>query len=168
MEASTTDIPSPAEEAAASLDDNDRAPKRARTAADLKARALHRDVVLPSGSIVDLRVPNLPMMIKAGKIPNDLIDLALKADQADAITKELIIETWDFTKFILPLTVVNPEITEDDVDGLDTLDIELLLNIATRRADTDAVGRQLGGLDTQEAFREFRQQRDLRAILGGL
>lgn len=167
MEASEA-LKSPAEEAAATLTDEDRGPRRTATADALKARALHKDVILPSGAIVDLKVPNLALLIKTGKIPNELIDVAIKVDQAEAITRELILETWEFTEQLIPHTLISPVVSPDDVADLDPLDIELLMNIATRRTDIDAVGRQLGGLETQDSFREFRAQSDLRAVLGGL
>jgi hypothetical protein len=162
------EVKSPAEEAAELLSDEGRGPEKVKTADALKARAIHRDVVLPSGAIVDVRIPNLPQMVKSGKIPNELVDAAIKHQTAEAITREILEETWDFTRFIVPRTLVTPEITEDDVEGMDALDIELLVNMASRRADTDAVGRQLGGLDTQEKFRNFRDVLSLRAALGGV
>lgn len=161
-----TEIPSPAEAAAAELSDEGRGPVKVRTKDQLKARAIHRDVVLPSGAVVDIKIPNLPQMIKGGTVPNDLIDAALQHQSAEAITREMIEETWEYTQFIVPYVLVTPEINSDDVEDLDALDIELLANFASRRTDTDAVGRQLGGLDTQASFREFRTEQSLRAAMG--
>jgi hypothetical protein len=148
--------------------DVDREPKRARSAADLKQRAVFKDITLPSGSIVDLSVPNLPMLIKKGKVPNELIDAALQHQNAEEITREIMEETWDFTKYIVPITLVDPVVTEEDVEEMSTLDVELIANIAARRTDTDAVGHQLGGLDTQQSFREFREFLSLRQALGSV
>jgi hypothetical protein len=39
------------------------------------------------------------------------------------------------------------------VADLDPMDISMLANFAARRIDIDAVGHQLGGLETQKAFR---------------
>lgn len=148
--------------------DEERGPKRARSAADLKARAIHRGVTLPSGAIVSVRLPNLSQMIKSGALPNDLVEAALKTQNTDQVTREMIEENWDYTEFILPKILVDPEITAEDVKDLDVLDVELLSNLAARRTDTDAIGRQLGGLDTQESFREFRDRESLREALGGV
>lgn len=148
--------------------DEERGPQRAKTVADLKARAIHKGVTLPSGAIVDIKLPNLSLMIKSGVLPNDLVEAALKTQNTQEVTRELIEENWTYTVFILPRVLVEPEITEEDVPDLDALDIELLSNLAARRTDTDAIGRQLGGLDTQEAFRKFREEQSLRETLGGL
>jgi hypothetical protein len=149
--------------------DAERAPKVAKTPSDLKARAIHRGVYLPSGSIVDIKIPNLALLIKSGVLPNDLVESALKTQQVNEVTREMIEENWKYTLFIIPRMLVNiePALTEQDVEELDPLDIELLSNIAARRTDTDAIGRQLGGLDTQAAFREFREVESLREALGG-
>jgi hypothetical protein len=171
MEASKTptieEIQAEAQAALGLPSDEERAPKRVTTADGLKQRALHRGVVLPSGAIVDIRIPNLALLIKSGTLPNDLIQSALKTQNVEEVTREMIEENWDYTAFILPRMLVSPEITEEDVGELDALDIELLTNIAARRTDVDAIGRQLGGLDTQSSFREFREIESLRASLGG-
>jgi len=148
--------------------DEERAPRRVDSADALKARALHRDFVLPSGAVVDIKIPNLQLMIKSGVIPNDLVDAALQHQNAEKVTREIIEQTYDYTRFIVPRVLVRPEVTEDDVDELDPLDIELLVNVAARRRDTDAIGRQLGGLDTQDSFRRFREESFLREALGGV
>lgn len=172
MEASTppttAEIKAEAQEALGLPNDEERAPRVAKTAADLKKRAVHRGVYLPSGGIVDLKIPNLALLIKTGALPNPLIEAALGTQNVDTVTREMIEENWDYTEFIIPEMLVVPEITAEDVRDLDALDIELLSNIAARRTDTDAIGRQLGGLDTQEAFRDFRSEQSLRAALGGL
>lgn len=168
MEAATEAPPTPETPRPAGLPDDElRGPVRATSARDLKDRALHKDVVLPSGAIVDIRLPNLPLMVKSGSIPNKLVDAALEQRQAESITKEMIEESWDYTEFIIPKILVSPEISEDDVRDLDTADIELLLALSARHTDMDAIGRQLGGLETQASFREFRAEQDLRAALGG-
>lgn len=140
---------------------------KAKTADDLKKRAVHKDVTLPSGIKVDIRLPNLPQMIKSGTLPNELIDAAIEHQNSEKITKEILVETWEFTEFIVPLTLVTPEITKEDVKDLDINDLELLTAFAARRTDMDAIGHQLGGLETQEAFRKHRGIVDLDEALAG-
>jgi hypothetical protein len=170
MEASdptATDVKAEAQELLGLPTDEERAPAVVKTAEDLKKRAVHRGVFLPSGAIVDIKIPNLALLIKSGTLPNDLVESALKTQQVDEVTREMIEENWKYTEFILPRMLIQPKITAEDVPDLDALDIELLTNLAARRTDTDAIGRQLGGLDTQEAFRAFREVESLREALGG-
>lgn len=148
--------------------DEERGPRRARTAADLKRRAVHDNVVLPSGAIVSIRLPNLPLLVKSGKLPNALVDAAIRSRNVEEVTREMIEEEWDYTEFIIPLILVEPEVEAADVQEMDPSDIQLLLSFVARITDTDAIGRQLGGLDTQESFREFRAEQSLRAALGGV
>lgn len=175
MEASETltpdEVKARAAEALGLPSDEERGPQIVKTADALKKRAIHEGVVLPSGAIVTLKIPNLSLMIKKGIIPNDLVDAALEqepvAGEDRKVTKEMILENWSYTEFIVPHMLIDPKIEAEDVEDLDVLDIELLVNIAARRTDTDAIGRQLGGLDTQESFRRFREESSLRALLGG-
>lgn len=121
-----------------------------------KQANVHKGVTLPSGVIVEISIPSLPRMIKAGQVPNHLIDVAIEQGSADKITKEVLEQTWDFTKFIVPQMIVSPKITEEDVEDLPALDLEMLISFASRTTDVDAVGHQLGGLETQDSFRNLR------------
>jgi hypothetical protein len=121
-----------------------------------KQANVHTGVTLPSGTIVDITIPSLPRLIKSGQVPNHLIDIAVEQGSAEKIDKEVLEQTWEFTKFIIPQMLVNPEITEDDVEDLPALDLELLIGFASRVTDLDAIGHQLGGLETQDSFRNVR------------
>lgn len=122
-----------------------------------KKRRVHENVTLPSGQAVDLTIPNLQKMLKGNTIPNELVDAAIKSDSARKVTRELLTDTWDFQRWLLPQMVVKPEgITSEDVDELPVQDIEMLVSFASRNTDMDAVGHQLGGLETQNSFRDFR------------
>jgi len=57
--------------------------------------------------------------------------------------------------FLILEMVVEPKLTQDDVDLLPGEDRELLIEIAQRERDTDAVGRRLGvePLSRWETFR---------------
>lgn len=141
------------------------APKPASKTAWKKAK-FHPGVTLPSGTVVSIELPNLSALIKSGTIPNALIEQALAQRNAKQITKENLLETWEFTRFIVPQTVTDPEITSDDVDDLPIEDVEMIVNFATRNSDIDAVGHQLGGLETQKSFRKFRGLTSIDEILG--
>lgn len=143
-------------------------PVRAKSAADLKKRAVHENVTLPSGILVDIKLPNLPQMIKSKGIPNDLVDSALAQQDAEKLTREILEETWDWAEFIIPLILVSPKVETDDVKELDPADIQLLLDLGARRTDMDAVGHQLGGLETQKAFREHRGILSLDEAMGNV
>lgn len=121
-----------------------------------KKASVHEGVTLPSGTVVDISIPSLPKLIKAGQVPNHLIDIAIEQGSADKITKEVLEQTWDFTQYIIPQMVVNPAVTPEDVNDLPPLDLEMLISFASRVTDVDAVGRQLGGLETQASFRGLR------------
>lgn len=154
-------------------DQTPRGPERVTTAAQLKKRAIHKDVTLPSGAIVEIKLPNLSQMIRAGTLPNDLVDAALKQqvapgedpDAAKMLTREDLEQDWDFIEFIVPLVLHKPEVKAEDVKDLDPMDVTMLANFAARRTDIDAVGCQIGGLDTQESFRRHRGFFDIDAAL---
>jgi len=121
-----------------------------------KKANVHKGVTLPSGTVVDITIPSLPRLIKAGQVPNHLIDVAVEQGSADKIDREVLEQTWEFTRFIVPQMLANPSITEEDVEDLPALDLEMLISFASRVTDIDAVGHQLGGLETQASFRNLR------------
>lgn len=133
---------------------------KATSASAWKKAKVHEGVTLPSGTVVDVSVPNLAEMIASGQLPNSLVDAAMQHEggrsEDTKITPELLKETWAFIRYIVPLTVAKPTITEDDVDDLPVEDVEMLASFATRRNDLDAVGHHLGGLETHRRFRELR------------
>ncbi len=141
-----------------------RGPQKVTSAAQLKKRAVHDDVTLPSGAIVSIKLPNLSQMIKAQTLPNELVEAALRqqvqpgedANKPKPLTREDLEQDWDFVEFIVPITLHTPKITAEDVKDLDPMDTTMLANFAARRTDIDAVGHQLGGLDTQASFRQHR------------
>lgn len=123
-----------------------------------KARRRHT-VTLPSGFEAEIEVPNLPLLVKTGQLPNALVAEALGTVQSGKLTVEAISEQSDFYSKLVVATVKEPEITEDDVTGPDPLpfeDVEMLVEIATRQRDLDALGHHIGGLHTSKAWRTFR------------
>lgn len=126
------------------------------------------DVTLNTGFKAKIRIPNLPALIKSGDIPNELVEVSVKAAQGTlAIDEDLLTKQDDFARKLVPLMMVEPKVTEEDVaKGLVPYeDIELLMELATRQRDVDAVGKHLGGLDTVKSFRELRGLPDVESDL---
>lgn len=115
-------------------------------------------ITLPSSTEVTIALPNLPMLIKTGQIPNSLLDTVVKAqtDPNFTITPEMLAEQADYTAMIVAKTVVDPEITAEDVAELPYEDVEMIMDFAMRNRDLDAVGHHLSGLEQVGSFRRFR------------
>lgn len=133
---------------------------KATTKTNWKKAAVHEGVTLPSGAVISVKLPNLSLMMKTGQLPNALVQAAVAQVEAtsgsSSITAEMIEQQWDFYSFLVSKTVVEPEVSQEDVADLPAEDIEMIVEIATRQRDMDAVYRHLSGLDTQESFRQFR------------
>lgn len=142
----------------------------AKTAAGWKSRRRHT-ISLPSGMEVEIEIPNLPVLVKTGQLPNDLVKDALGAIQGGTLTVDTIKEQADFYGKLVAITVKEPVVTEDDVVGDDPLpfeDIEMIVEIATRQRDLDAVGDHIGGLHTSKKWRTFRGLDHLDSNVAGL
>lgn len=133
------------------------APAPTKSKAAWKKRAVHKDITLPSGAVIDITLPNLPKLIKGGQVPNPLVDAAVGTNaMSRKPTREDVENMWDFLVWLIPTMVVSPEITGEDVPDLPVEDIEKLLAFANRSDDIDAVGKHLGGLETHQSFRDLR------------
>lgn len=123
-------------------------------------RAEHSGVTLPSGAVVSINLPNLSQLLKAGDIPNPLADAAIEFENAkeQKVTKERVVESFDFVCWILPRTVVTPAINQEDVEQgkVPSEDVDMLCGFIARTLDMDAIGHHLGGLETNRGFRRFR------------
>jgi hypothetical protein len=121
-------------------------------------KAGQHEVTLPSGFQVTITVPNLPNLVKTGYFPNNLVQEALKtlADPDQEVTQEVIGQQAEFYSKLVAISVVEPKVTEDEVNDLPFEDVEMIVAIATRQRDLDAVGHHIGGLHTQEDWRRFR------------
>lgn len=139
---------------------------KAATKTGWKKAKVHEGVTLPSGTVVSVTLPNLAQMLKAGDIPNQLLEQALSLRTAKTIDADAIDKSWEFAVKIVPATVAEPRITEEDVSDLPIEDVEMLVAFATRNTDTDAVGHQLGGLETLRSFRAHRGILSLDEIVG--
>ena len=150
-------------------------PESKKTAKAWSARAVHKDITLPSGFKVDIRLPNLAAFVKAGSLPSSLLEATQKVARAsregEPIPPELYEEMETFNTFLVTHTVVNPSITEEEVDGLPSEDVEMIVGFATRRIEFDAIGHHLAGLETVDSFRKFRgldtSAEDLLSLAGG-
>lgn len=132
--------------------------KTARSTDGWKKSRRH-EVNLPSGFQVEIEVPNLPLLVKTGQLPNDLVSQALGVVQAGKLSAEVIAEQADFYAKLVVETVKEPKVTEADVVGEDPIpfeDVEMLVEFATRQRDVDAIGHHLGGLHTSKEWRAFR------------
>lgn len=130
-----------------------------RKAADAAAwkKAKTHEAVLPSGLSIEIQIPNLPLLVKTGQVPNDLIESAIGAMQGDVqITAELLSEQAEFYNKLVAIAVVTPAITEADVPELPYEDVEMIVEFATRQRDVDALGRHLAGLHRSKEWRSFR------------
>lgn len=126
-----------------------------KTASGWKSAKRH-SVTLPSAFEVEIEVPNLPQLVKTGQLPNELVTEALNTAATGNLTPEVIASQADFYNKLVAFTVKEPAITEEDVPDLPFEDIELLVEIATRQRDVDALGHHLAGLDKVADWRKFR------------
>lgn len=130
---------------------------KAVTAAGWKALKNHT-VTCPSSAVVVIKIPDLPELVKAGQIPNDLVETAIGVASGRKVTRDDVIQQADFYNKLAALTVVEPVVTEENFANGDIPfeDKEFLVEIATRQRDLDAVGHHLGGLEKSRDFRTFR------------
>lgn len=122
-------------------------------------KARSHEVRLPSGVEVTLEVPNLAVLVKSGYLPNELVQAAIGTIQSGRLTQEAVQEQPEFYSKIVTKTVKDPLLEPDDVIGDDPIpfeDIEMIVEIATRQRDMDAVGHHLGGLHAVKDWRTFR------------
>ena len=133
---------------------------KAATLAGWKKAAVHYPL-LPSNTRVGIKIPDLPAIISGGELPNSLLDAAIGVTSkgADDITptKELIKEQSEFFDHLVKITVVEPQLSDDDLKDIPFEDKEMIVEIATRRRDMDAEGKHLAGLKPIRAWESFRE-----------
>lgn len=145
-------------------------PASPKKTADSWKTARRHKITLQSGFQVEIEIPNLPSLVKTGQLPNELVTEALKtiSDGPGSLTPELIATQADFYDKLVAITVKVPEITEADVKDLPYEDVELIVEIATRQRDLDAVGHHVGGLHTSKDWLAFRGLEHLHPDVAGL
>ena len=130
-------------------------------------------VTLPSGAVVKIRIPNLAQMAKAGELDNDLLQYAVPSlpadgddEPSDEQKKENLTKLANFHAWLVSKTLVEPALEPDEVaDTVPTPDLEVLVELASRRRDMDVVGHHIGGLEVSAEFRRFRGINDGEDIL---
>lgn len=134
------------------------APNKPASLAEWKKNKTH-SITLPSATVVEIAIPDLPTLVKTGVIPNELVDIAIGVAQGRKVTRDDIVQQSDFYNKLCAITVKAPVATEEDFASgiLPFEDKEMLVEIATRQRDLDAIGHHVGGLEKTEAFRNFRQ-----------
>ncbi len=123
------------------------------------ANAVHKGITLPSGTVVDIKIPNLPALVKGGQLPNELLAIAAEGEPdagSDLSPKEVFEKMDELDRFLIPTTVINPQITAEEVSSLPTEDVDTIRAFALRKRDTDTVGHHLAGLEKVASFRKFR------------
>lgn len=134
-------------------------PKQATTAEEWKEAAVHKGITLASGRVVDIKLPNLTALAKADAIPGELLELVTEVvtnGGVDGVDTTLLGRLDALHRFLVAETVVNPDISEADVDALPPEDVATLVEFAFRQRDTDVIGHHLGGLETVAEWRRFR------------
>jgi hypothetical protein len=118
----------------------------------------NHSITLPSSTVVEIVIPDLPGLVKTGAIPNELVDIAIGVAQGKKVTREDIIQQADFYNKLCALTVTAPTVTEEDFSSgaLPFEDKEMIVEFATRQRDIDVVGHHIGGLEKVAEFRSFR------------
>lgn len=127
-----------------------------------KKNAIHT-VMLPSASVIKIKLPDLPALIEAGNIPAPLMNTALATakqvndGEVPETTVDDIIKEREFTDIIVQHTVVEPKLDEADLADIPAEDKTMIVEFATRVRDLDAEMRHIGGLDkVSERFRQVR------------
>jgi hypothetical protein len=131
------------------------------TLAAWKKAGVH-DIVLASGTEVQIKIPNLPELVSAGEFPNHLVEVAISVATGETkVTGEEVKAQAEFYRELVSRALVTPEVAPADVKDLPFEDVELLAAIATRQRDVDALGHHIAGLHNNEDWRKFRQLQDI-------
>lgn len=115
-------------------------------------------ITLPSGTVIEIEIPDLPSLVKSGQIPNELIDTVIGIIERKKITREDILNQVDFYNKLVALAVKSPAVSEEDVAAgvIPFEDKEMIVEFATRQRDLDVLGHHLAGLEKVSDFRSFR------------
>ncbi len=138
------------------------APKTSQAVSRWKKLGEPQEITLPSGTKVKIKIPDVPEMLRAGEVPNELIAQVNEARDDVApggFDMEKVKEATDYMRWLISATVKDPVITPDDVPELPVLDRDMILEFALRQRDKDVVGHQLYGMEKVAAFRQFREER---------
>src|SRR3954469_16107230 len=142
--------------------------------ADWGRKAVHL-ITLVSGMEVKIRIPNLGLLLEGDALPQTLRNAALQelvdpmsnrvargneeGGGGPGVSLDEVKELYHLHQWLVVQTVVEPELTLEDLPDLPQEDLEMLTQLATRERTTDAAGRSLGTelLSRYEKFREFHR-----------
>lgn len=137
------------------------------------ARAVHR-ITLETGMQVTIRIPNIGVLLKQDMIPSHLRRVAYDKIARDAglgdsgetdedapkvDVAETVNSLYGLAEWLVTQTVVEPQLTVEDLPLLPQEDIDLLMNIALRERDTDARGVRLG-VEPLSRWDTFRREHE--------
>lgn len=128
-----------------------------------KEKGVHT-VTLPTGFVAKIRIPNLAKMAQAGELDNELLQYAVPSlpenpdeEPTPEQKKENLTKLADFHQWLVSKTLVEPALTPEEVkDTVPTPDLEVLVELASRRRDMDVEGHHIGGLEVSAKWRKFR------------
>ena len=136
------------------------------------ALAVH-SVTLPTGARVKVRFPNEALLLLDDAMPEDLRVTALRQltqevlqdsgrTAADLLTPEALQRMDDYYRFLTARALVDPQLTYEELaEGSPVRppqeDLDFLVEILTRRRDTDAAGVTLG-VERLDRFDRFRDE----------
>lgn len=130
--------------------------RKAASLAQWKKAAVHT-ITLATGTVVDIKIPNLPELVSAGEFPNHLVDVAIAVASGDTkITSKEVQSQAEFYRHLMSKTLVSPAVTPEEAAEIPFEDVELIAAIATRQRDVDALGDHIAGLHDNEKWRTFR------------
>jgi hypothetical protein len=134
---------------------------------------------LPSGAVVKFVIPDASTLLKADRLPKELMDVAVLAsahpDGPDGLMADLVFgatasternevlqktirEGLELRQVLVAEMLVDPRVDPDEVESLPELDVNMLLEFAERRRNLDAKGNQLPILLVRE-WAPFRPER---------
>jgi hypothetical protein len=129
-----------------------------------------------TGHVIKIKYPNLALMMRIGLIPTHLRATAVKVAKGEVTTSgaaalgvgedlaepegdeayEEILRVVELMDLLIAEMVVEPKLSQEDIDAMPGEDRDLLLAIANRERDVDAAGVRLGvePLSRWDTFRE--------------
>jgi hypothetical protein len=119
---------------------------------------------------VIVRIPNIMDLVRAGKVPADLLEVASREALDQPLFQQgangesaggfdvdaavaMIKSAGEFQQFLVSQMLIEPELTVDELVDVPPEDLDYLIQIADRRTDVDAKGVRLGVMPLSEAER---------------